>query len=217
VGKKWLFAILLLLVLAGGLVAFRYYNNRNEVAYDSTTMPEIYKEILAKSDPMKIYARNDEHIVIVEKKLKSDSSNKKLLFDLAAEYLFAGKTQQGIAIFEKLEKDSSFVSSSRIPAKDSKSSRYDSLEMFLALSYLRLGEETNCINNHNAQSCIFPISGSGIHLVKAPAMEAIRRYVDILKTNPKILFPYGVLMLSCRPMELYRISYRANSSWIPRG
>jgi len=65
VRKKWLFAVLLLLLLAGGLVAFRYYNNRNEVAYDSTTMPEIYKEILAKSDPMKIYARNDEHIVIM--------------------------------------------------------------------------------------------------------------------------------------------------------
>ncbi|MDP9079186.1 MAG: CRTAC1 family protein, partial [Bacteroidota bacterium] len=32
----------------------------------------------------------------------------------------------------------------------------------LALAYLRLGERTNCIINHTAESCLFPIQGSGV-------------------------------------------------------
>jgi hypothetical protein len=37
------------------------------------------------------------------------------------------------------------------------------LEENLALSYLRLGERNNCVHNHSAESCIFPIRGSGVY------------------------------------------------------
>src|SRR5690606_42081221 len=32
-----------------------------------------------------------------------------------------------------------------------------------ALCYLRLGEQENCIADHNADSCLFPIRGGGVH------------------------------------------------------
>jgi hypothetical protein len=54
----------------------------------------------------------------------------------------------------------------------------------LALSYLRLGERTNCIHNHSAQSCIFPISGGGIHADKTGSEKAIELYQKLLKTDP---------------------------------
>ncbi|HEY4327351.1 MAG TPA: FG-GAP-like repeat-containing protein [Mucilaginibacter sp.] len=54
----------------------------------------------------------------------------------------------------------------------------------LALAYLRLGERTNCINNHTAEACIFPISGSGIYTEKNAAEKAIVLYELLLKTNP---------------------------------
>ncbi|WP_342645555.1 CRTAC1 family protein [Mucilaginibacter sp. CSA2-8R] len=54
----------------------------------------------------------------------------------------------------------------------------------LALCYLRLGERTNCIHNHSAESCIFPIAGNGIHTDKAGSEKAIELYKKLLKTDP---------------------------------
>lgn len=38
-----------------------------------------------------------------------------------------------------------------------------SLRDALAISYLRLGEQQNCLLIHGREACIFPIHGSGIH------------------------------------------------------
>ena len=37
-----------------------------------------------------------------------------------------------------------------------------SIEENLALSYIRLGERNNCVNNHSSGSCVFPIKADGI-------------------------------------------------------
>lgn len=50
----------------------------------------------------------------------------------------------------------------------------------LALAYLRSGERLNCINNHNAESCIFPISLGGVHQDKTGAEKAIEIYQALL-------------------------------------
>ncbi|MDO6430320.1 CRTAC1 family protein [Flavitalea sp. BT771] len=54
----------------------------------------------------------------------------------------------------------------------------------LAIAYLRMGDRTNCINNHTAESCIFPIAGGGVHRDKAGAEKAIELYKAILADNP---------------------------------
>jgi hypothetical protein len=155
-------------------------------------MPAIYHEILAGADPMKVYARNVEHIEILSKRLNEHDRNKgnisgrqQIQFNLACEFLYAGRTKEGIELFEKLEKDTAFVRISKIQRKDSKGTRYDSLKDFIALSYLRLGEETNCINSMSNQACIFPLNGGGIHQMKQPAEEAIKRYLALLQGNPE--------------------------------
>ena len=55
---------------------------------------------------------------------------------------------------------------------------------YLALCYLRLGERNNCINNHTAESCIFPIQNTGIHVDKYGSEKAISLYEKILKEYP---------------------------------
>jgi len=57
----------------------------------------------------------------------------------------------------------------------------------LALAWLRLGDRTNCINNHAAGSCIFPIAGTGIHKDRTGAEKAIQLYRNILTNNPSDL------------------------------
>jgi len=54
----------------------------------------------------------------------------------------------------------------------------------LAISYLRLGDRMNCINNHTAESCIFPIAAGGEHRDKTGAEKAIELYKAILADNP---------------------------------
>ncbi|HEY4207242.1 MAG TPA: CRTAC1 family protein [Puia sp.] len=57
----------------------------------------------------------------------------------------------------------------------------------MANAYFRLGDRANCLNNHNAESCIFPIAGAGVHQDKMGAEKAIELYKAILRDDPNDL------------------------------
>lgn len=54
----------------------------------------------------------------------------------------------------------------------------------LGLAYLRWGERANCVNDHSAESCIFPISGRGVHADKTGSARAINLFESILSERP---------------------------------
>jgi len=54
----------------------------------------------------------------------------------------------------------------------------------LALSYLRLAEESNCVAHHTTESCLMPIQGGGIHVDPAPSRSAIEVLAKILSAAP---------------------------------
>ncbi|MBC8346660.1 MAG: CRTAC1 family protein [Candidatus Marinimicrobia bacterium] len=58
------------------------------------------------------------------------------------------------------------------------------IQDLLAITHFRHGEETNCIDGHNAESCIMPIRGAGIHRKKTSAEKAINIYQSLLKKAP---------------------------------
>ena len=60
----------------------------------------------------------------------------------------------------------------------------DKLKVQLALAYLRAGERTNCVMNHTAETCIFPIQGEGIHKLQEGSRGAINVYGKLLKEHP---------------------------------
>ncbi|MDP4261217.1 MAG: CRTAC1 family protein [Bacteroidota bacterium] len=57
----------------------------------------------------------------------------------------------------------------------------------LALANLRLGDRKNCIYNHNAESCIFPIANEGVHKDKTGSGKAIELYKTLLADDPNDL------------------------------
>jgi hypothetical protein len=59
------------------------------------------------------------------------------------------------------------------------------LGSLLALSYLRLGEQENCIQHHVQKSCIFPLVPEAAHTIKRGAQGAIREYGAILQRDPQ--------------------------------
>ena len=55
----------------------------------------------------------------------------------------------------------------------------------LGIAYMRLGETQNCFARHTGQSCIMPISGSGIHTVKDGSTTALQHLQRVLKLAPQ--------------------------------
>lgn len=55
---------------------------------------------------------------------------------------------------------------------------------WLAIAYMRYGEEQNCILNHDGNSCLLPIQGTGVYELTEPTVEAIGIYEHLLTQYP---------------------------------
>jgi hypothetical protein len=55
---------------------------------------------------------------------------------------------------------------------------------YLAISYLRLGEQLNCCSAYGAKSCLLPIEASAVHREQEGSRAAIREYLELLESNP---------------------------------
>jgi len=101
----------------------------------------------------------------------------KARYDKATALLALGEEQKAIDIYQYLLNKVSVV--------DFEKRR--ELMKELAVSYMRLGERTNCIHNHTAESCIYPISIAGIHNDKTGSEKAIELYKTLLADDPNDL------------------------------
>jgi hypothetical protein len=72
-----------------------------------------------------------------------------------------------------------------------------------AVAYLRFGEQENCINDHGAQSCIFPIGGGGVYKHQEASREAIKVLESHLKGNPRDLRARWLLNIAYMTMGEY--------------
>ena len=55
----------------------------------------------------------------------------------------------------------------------------------LAIAYLRLGEQENCVLNHGQNSCVFPIRMDGVHQATRGSAGAVRELTVLLETSPQ--------------------------------
>ncbi|HRI22997.1 MAG TPA: hypothetical protein PLA68_18690, partial [Panacibacter sp.] len=180
------------------------------IKIESKTMPAIYQEMVEKS-PLFTYERNNEIIPVLEKQLAQNPYNQQLKFSLALQHLYAGTTQKAIDIFLSLEQDKSFMEAEENTRHEKKKwSRVDSLESFLTVCYLRLGEQQNCIANRNDASCVFPISGTGVHTIKKPVEEAINRLLKMIEKNPKDYLSIWLLNVACQANGSVPVNVPAN-------
>jgi hypothetical protein len=82
-------------------------------------------------------------------------------------------------------------------AKGTYSSGYEKkLRDLLGLAYLRLGEQENCLLNHRADSCIFPINRAAMHTATQGAEGAIREFTGLLNAHPDDLNARWLLNLA---------------------
>ena len=98
---------------------------------------------------------------------------------LSAELLRAGLTEEAIAELERLRGRAGEVSG----ARSRKLSRRLLLDM-LGISYLRLGEQQNCLVAHTSASCILPIAAAGVHARPLGSRTAISHFGSLLSDYP---------------------------------
>ena len=87
-----------------------------------------------------------------------------------------------------------------------------SLEGYQALSYLRQGEQENCVINHTAASCLFPIQPAGFHQLPQGSQRAIDRYTRMLEKDPNDLSARWLLNVA--HMTLGQYPDQVSGEWL---
>jgi hypothetical protein len=77
------------------------------------------------------------------------------------------------------------------------------LDISRALCYLRIGEQENCLSNHNADSCLMPIRDAGIHKLPRGSRAAVEVLTEHLKHFPDDLQARWLLNLACMTLGDY--------------
>ena len=80
-----------------------------------------------------------------------------------------------------------------------------------AVAQLRFGEQENCLLNHNADSCLLPISGGGVHTRPTGSRAALATLGDLLQINPS---PNAVWLLNVAYMTLGEYPDKVPAQWL---
>jgi len=110
----------------------------------------------------------------------SQGGNQQFMLQMRAAYesLLAGDTQKAISEFERLK---AILDKMNNPANNAV---IHQLNQYLAVAYLRLGEQENCQHNHSPASCIIPLEKSAIHKLPEGSSKAIQYINAVLEKTP---------------------------------
>jgi hypothetical protein len=132
-----------------------------------------------------------------------------LHYNLGAELLNSGDNQAALLEFEWVEKNAS--AHGPIPPENK-----INLRLNQALCYMRMGEQINCLSNHNSDSCLFPIQNGGVHLWKEGSRQATTVLTNLLTEFPTNLS--GRWLLNIAAMTLGDYPSKVPAQWlIPPG
>lgn len=117
----------------------------------------------------------------LEKQAPPEKQDKKVLHhkETGFHWLAAGETEKAIAHFE--------TAIQMMEQGNQSGEVLNELQMLLAISYLRLGEQKNCIANHVRESCILPVAEAAWYTVREATDKAANLFEEILKSNPENL------------------------------
>ncbi|MCA9717628.1 MAG: VCBS repeat-containing protein, partial [Myxococcales bacterium] len=96
-------------------------------------------------------------------------------YQLAAAELELGREREAIALFETA-RDELVTLGDAVPSGPAAELRFQ-----LGVAYLRLGESQNCCLRNNADSCILPIAGGGVHADEEGARKAMAVFIEVAR------------------------------------
>lgn len=143
-------------------------------------MADTLKAIYDRTDFREHPYESDAKVAVLEEELReiqARGGQSYNVFEYAKALLDAGRTSDALYMMNRVLQENPSLAQ----VNDNSRPIYD----MLSIGYLRLAEQNNCIDNHNEESCIFPISGGGIHLNEEGSRKAIEVYERILEAYPK--------------------------------
>ena len=118
-------------------------------------------------------------------------------FKLAVELLQAGQTEAALAEFQTMETAIASIGG-KIEGRGAVE-----LRMRKAVGLLRLGEQENCLANHNNQSCLFPIQPAAYHKLPRGSRGAVALFSEQLKAFPQDLSARWLLNIAYMTLGEY--------------
>ncbi|MBE2212887.1 MAG: CRTAC1 family protein [Opitutaceae bacterium] len=144
-------------------------------------MALLLQDIYQRADPMRNQFRCTEQVFLLRRELASGPARdriQELQYTLAKQLLQSGLPEEALEEFKKLER---MARESGAPLDARKESL---LATSKALCHLRLAEQENCLLDHNADSCLFPIAGGGVHRLQRGSRAAMAELTALLDRAP---------------------------------
>ena len=156
-------------------------------------MVDRLRRLADTADPKLNRFLNDQRVEMFEKEaLAATTPAGKLQARIskAIEMLQAGRSEAAAEEFRWLEQNARTLDPGTTP------SDFTIVRTGRAVSLLRIGEQENCLANHNADSCLFPIRGGGVHLLPRGSKSAIPVIESLLAADPADLQARWILNIA---------------------
>ena len=175
-------------------------------------MAALLDQLAGKSRPMNNPFLSRERVAAMRAAMAANpatSDSPEMLFNLGTELLNAGENEKALETFDQLERTSR--TKGQWQGKDQQNAQLNQ-----ALCHLRMAEQRNCLSNHNADSCLVPIQGGGIHLWPDGSRRAIGVLTNLLEQHPETLA--GRWLLNIGAMTVGDYPAKVPARWlIPPG
>ncbi len=131
-----------------------------------------------KVDPSKPADRVRYYSELLQTKVLPLRDDTTVREQLAREMLYAGDAESAVRQLEEVRRRWT-KSGETMPAANVKE-----LGQWLAIAYLRLGEQENCAGMHGRGACLFPLRGTAVHQMPRGAEGVVRELTALLEATP---------------------------------
>jgi len=162
-------------------------------------MAATLERIAAQSKPMENLFLSRERVAALRSAMSANpvmANSPELLFRFGTELLNAGENEQALETFNRVE---------QLSRGTGAWSSVNELNVRLnqAVSHLRMAERVNCLSNHNADSCLVPIKGGGIHKWQTGSRNAMGVLTNLLQNQPDNLSARWLLNIAAMTVGDY--------------
>lgn len=163
-------------------------------------MVERLRTLKENADPRSTIFESDRLAELCRTSLpKATNSSQEfaVLFEYGKQLLQAGQSEDALKQFDLLEQrvtqaGGSITGRARVELRRRR-----------AVAMLRLGEQENCLSNHNASSCLIPIQPAGFHHLPRGSRGAIALFSEQLAESPDDLSARWLLNLAYMTLGEY--------------
>jgi len=176
--------IILCQVVFGARSALSDEAKRDPRGPGTIRMAERLEKLAQQADPMNNPFLSIERVKLLQPVVAATTDTNKqqeLTYFLACTLLNAGQNAEALRRFEDLEQTAKALDPETFLRNRT------NLKISEALCWMRIGELTNCVADHNPDSCLAPIQGRGIHRFQDGSRHAMQILTELLKQEPENL------------------------------